>query len=223
MPIQLYIGFTVEGTTDTRFLTQVIQNVFEETALDCRTDLVIEDVKLVDVPKTAFVSTMLAASKQAMSEYGMSVLCIHADSDARTIENVIEFKFNPLTGALELLNEKEYCKTIVPVIPIQMTEAWMLADKELLKIKIDARDKRDIDLGLHRAPESYADPKQTIEDAIRIAQVGKTKRRRNELSIGDLYEELGQSITLDRLRTIPSFNAFENNVRNALKNLGYID
>ena len=223
MPIQLFIGFTVEGTTDTRFLTQVIQNVFEETALDSRTEIAIEDVRLVNVPKTTFVDTMLIASRQAVSEYGMMVLCIHADSDASTVENVTEYKFNPLTAALIPLNDDEYCKTIVPVIPIHMTEAWMLADKELLKIKIDARDKRDIDLGLHRAPESYADHKQTIEDAIRIAQAGKTKRRRNDLSIVDLYGELGQSIKMERLRTIPSFNVFENNVRSAFKNLGYIE
>jgi hypothetical protein len=223
MSIQLFIGFTVEGTTDTRFLTQVIQNVFEETALDCRSDVVIEDVRLVDVPKTVFVDTMLIASRQAVCEYGISILCIHADSDSRSIENVIEYKFDPLTEALATLKESQYCKTIVPVIPIQMTEAWMLADKELLKLKIDARGVRDDDLGLHRAPESYADPKQAIEEAIRIAQSGKTRRRRYDLTIGDLYEELGQSIVLDKFRAIPSFNVFESNVRNAFRSLGYIE
>jgi hypothetical protein len=39
----------------------------------------------------------------------------------------------------------------------------------------------------------------------------------------DLYGELGQSITMERLRTIPSFNVFESNVRSAFKHLGYID
>lgn len=223
MPIQLYIGFTVEGTTDTRFLTQVIQNVFEETALDCRTDVVIEDVRLVEVPKTEFIETMLTASRQAVKEYGMSVLCIHADSDARDIANVMEFKFTPFAEALNQLADDEYCKAIVPVIPIQMTEAWMMADKELLKIKIAAQGKRDIDLGLERSPEAYADPKQAIVDAIRIAQAEKTKRRRNELTINDLYDEMGQSIPLQRLRELPSFQHFEENVRSAFRSLGYIE
>lgn len=223
MPIQLYIGFTVEGTTDTRFLTQVIQNVFEDIAFECRTDVVIEDVRLVDIPKTEFVETMLTASRLAVKEYGMSVLCIHADSDARSIANVMEFKFNPFSQALEPLNGEEYCKTIVPVIPIQMTEAWMMADKDLLKIKIAAQEKRDIDIGLERAPEAYSDPKQVIVDAIRIAQAGKTKRRRNELTINDLYDEMGQSIPLQRLRELPSFQHFEENVRSAFRSLGYIE
>ncbi len=223
MSIQLYIGFTVEGSTDTRFLTQVIQNVVEETALDCRTDVVIEDVKLVYVPKTEFIETMLKASRKAVKEYGMSVLCIHADSDAKSIANVMEYKFTPFAEALNPMADDEYCKTIVPVIPIQMTEAWMMADKELLKTKIAAQGKRDIDLGLERDPEAYADPKQAIETAIRVAQAGKTKRRRNELTINDLYDEMGQSIPLHRLRELPSFQHFEENVRNAFRLLGYIE
>ena len=223
MPIQLYIGFTVEGTTDTRFLTHVIQNVFEETAFECRTDVEIEDVRIVEVPKTQFVETICNASNKAATEYGMSVLCVHADSDARTIDDVITYKFSPLFYALDSLENDSHCKNIVPIIPIQMTEAWMLADKELLKVKINAASNRDDELGIQRAPESYADPKQAIEDAIRFAQAGKTKRTRKELSIGDLYDELGQSISLERLRTIASFNAFESNVRNAFRTLGYID
>ena len=222
MPIQLYIGFTVEGSTDTRFLTQVIQNVFEDIAFECRTDVVIEDVRPVHVHKTEFTETMLNASRQA-AECGITVLCIHADSDARNIENVMEFKFTPFVEALNPLADNDYCKTIVPVIPIQMTEAWMMADKELLKTKIAAQGKRDADLGLERAPEVYADPKQTIMDAIRIAQSGKTKRRRNELTINDLYDEMGQSIPLQKLRELPSFQHFEENVRNAFRSLGYIE
>jgi hypothetical protein len=222
MPIQLFIGFTAEGTTDTRFLTQIIQNVFEEIAFQCRTDVVIEDVISVRVQKSEFTETMLRASRQS-AECGLTALCIHADADARSIENVMEFKFTPLTQALNSLSNDNYCKAIVPVIPIQMTESWMMADKELLKTKIAARGVRDAELGLHRTPESYADPKQTIVEAIRIAQSNRTKRRRNELTINDLYAEMGQTIPLQRLRELPSFCRFEENVRVAFRSLGYID
>lgn len=222
MPIQLFIGFTVEGTTDTRFLTQVIQNVFEDIAFDCRNDVIIEEVRSIHVHKTGFIETMLKASRKA-AECGLTVLCIHADSDARSIENVVEFKFAPFTEALKSLSDEEYCKAIVPVIPIQMTEAWMMADKELLKTKIAANGKRDTDLGLHRAPESYADPKQAIIEAIRIAQADRPKRRRNALTINDLYDEMGQSIPLQRLRELHSFHSFEENVRATFRSLGYIE
>jgi len=222
MPIQLFIGFTVEGTTDTRFLKEIIQTVFEETAYECSSDVEIEDVRIVDVPKTGFVKTMIHASRKAASDYGMSVLCIHADSDAKTLIDITNNMFNPLFEALREFDNENYCKSIVPVIPIQMTEAWMLADKELLKEKIGAKNKQNIDLGIEKSPESYADPKETIKEAIRIAQAEKVKRKRNELTINDLYEELGQSISLKDLREIPSFCVFEGSVKLAFKELGYI-
>jgi hypothetical protein len=221
MPIQLYIGFTVEGTTDTRFLTQIIQNVFEDIALYCRTDVVIEDVRTINVSKDEFNKMMLNASKQA-AESGITVLCIHADADNKDINHVMNFKFTPFKQVLNPLNSTVYCKAIVPVIPIQMTEAWMMADKELLKEKIAAKGKRDSDLGLERAPETYADPKQAIKNAIKISQAGKTKRRRNELTIDDLYDEMGQSISLLKLRELSSFRAFEENVKSVFSLLGYI-
>ena len=137
-------------------------------------------------------------------------------------EKVELYKFTPLS--LELLNkdDAEYCKIIVPIVPIQMTESWMLANIELFKVKIGANNMQNIDLGIHREPESYADPKQVISDAIRLAQSVRTKRRRNKLTINDLYGEMGQSLSLDDLRRIPSFCSFEDNVKRAFRELGYI-
>lgn len=222
MAIQLYIGFTVEGTTDTRFLKEIIENVFIETAFECRTDVTIENVRIIDVPKSTFVETMLDASKKAVIDYGISILCIHADSDAKSIKDVESYKIIPLRTALHEKDATDYCKTIVPIIPIQMTESWMLANKELFKEKIGANNKQDIDLGIHREPESYADPKAVISEAIRLAQLDRTKRRRNDLTISDLYDEMGQSLALIDLRQIPSFCSFEDNVKCAFRELGYI-
>ena len=164
----------------------------------------------------------LKRQKKAVNDYGISVLCVHADSDAKSIDDVVEYKIKPLLVALTEKESSNYCKTIVPIIPIQMTEAWMLANKELLKEKIGAKNMRDVDLGIHRLPESYADPKEIIKKAIRIAQGHKVKHRRNELTISDLYDEMGQSISLGDLRKIPSFCHFEEKVNDAFHELGYI-
>ena len=65
MAIQLYIGITLEGTTDKRFLKEIVENVFIDRAFDCSTDVIIEDIRIVDVPKSTFVETMLEASKKS--------------------------------------------------------------------------------------------------------------------------------------------------------------
>ena len=163
---------------------------------------------------------MLDASKCAWQEYGISALCIHADSDARSLDVVMQNKFEPFFSVLNEMSEEDFCKHIIPTIPIQMIESWMLADKGLLKHLINAKNMSDADLGLERMPESYADPKNVIENAIRRSMSEQPKKKRNQIGIADLYEILGNRLSLDRLRTIPSFVQFENSVVEVFKDMG---
>ena len=125
--------------------------------------------------------------------------------------------------SLKDMSDEEYCKNIIPIIPIQMIESWMMADKELLKRQINASYLSDNDLELHRNPEMYADPKQAIENAILIAQRNSAQRRRNAITIADLYEELGNMIELDSLRLLPSFQDFEEKARVLFRKMGYLE
>lgn len=217
---QLFIGLIAEGTTDIRFLKSVIEKSIQELSWQCDNQVEIFPVREIVAEGDGFVEKMLAASKCARQNYGISALCIHADSDARTIDSVMLNKFDPFISALKNMPEEEYCKHIIPTIPIQMIESWMLADKELLKRLINAKDISDADLGLDRAPESYADPKSAIENAIRRAMAEQPKKKRNQIGIADLYEILGNRLSLERLRTIPSFAKFEENVIIVFKNMG---
>ena len=97
----------------------------------------------------------------------------------------------------------------------------MLADKELLKKEIGTK-KSDKELDIYKKPESYSDPKTIIENAIRIALQERTKRHRKELTIADLYLSMGQSIPIDKLKSIPSYIRFQDNVRNAFRKLNYL-
>ena len=94
----------------------------------------------------------------------------------------------------------------------------MLADTSLLKKQIGT-EMKDFDLGIHRAPESIADPKQAVEEAIQKARQILPKRKRRELKIGELYQPIGQVISLKALSALPSYQKFETNVRSAFREL----
>ena len=216
---QLFIGLIAAGTTDVRFLKNIIYKSIQELSWSCDNQVDIFDIQEVTAEGDSFVNKMLAASKNACQTYGISALCIHTDSDASTIDTVMQNKFEPFFSALKDMPEEEYCKHIIPTIPIQMIESWMLADKGLLKQLINARGISDADLGLDRAPESYADPKSAIENAIRRAMSEQPKKKRNQIGIADLYEILGNRLSLEKLRTIQSFVQFEKNVVNVFKDM----
>ena len=209
MAIQLYIGLVTEGETDNRFLRSVIERLFTEIANDCHSDIIIEAIYSINMKKEAFTSMMLKASK-------------YAYADSRTLHNVYSYKIDPFLDELNDYPDEEYCKAVIPIVPIQMIESWMLADKNLLKERINAVQYTNDDLGLHRAPEAYANPKQAIENAISFVRNNRPKKRRYEIDIADLYGELGSIIELDKLRELPSFQNFETNARQIFRDLHYL-
>ncbi len=216
---QLFIGLIAEGTTDVRFLRNVIFRSIQELSWQCYSQIEIFDIREITAKGDSFVDKMIDASKCAHQE-GISLLCIHTDSDARTVDEVMQYKFAPFLSALEYLPDEDYCRHIVPTVPIQMIESWMLADKPLLKRLINAKNMSDIELGIEKAPESYSNPKNVIENAIRKSMVNQPKKKRDQLSIADLYEILGNKLCLDTLREIPSFVQFEKNVVCTFRELG---
>lgn len=220
--IQLAIGLNAEGVTDYRFVKDIIYRTFEHIiAYECERDIEILDVFNISVDKTTFVETALLASTKGMNELGISVLCVHADADADSMDAVMKNKFIPLFERLNEMSDEECCKIIIPVIPVKMIESWMMADKELLKRNIDARQISDGELGLDKKPETYNDPKEAINKAIVIASQNQRKRMR-KLNIASLYEEMGVQMSLEALKQLPSYLAFMDNVRQALRNLNYM-
>jgi hypothetical protein len=103
-----------------------------------------------------------------------------------------------------------------------MTEAWMLVDKELLKSEIGT-ELSNFDLGIHPKPESIANPKETITNAIRIVQSDLTRRKRKRgLDISELYQIIGQKLELSQLENLESYQKFKESLKNAFKELGFL-
>lgn len=221
--IQIAIGLNAEGVTDYRFLKDIIYRTFSHIiANECETDIEILDIFDIVVPKTSFKDTALAATLKGTSEYGISIMCIHADADNNSIDDILENKFSPLWESIKSHPDHSCCKIIVPIIPIKMTESWMMADKELLKKSINAKNIKDEELGLDKKPEAYRDPKDAINKAISIAANQNQRKRIRNLNIGSLYEEMGGLIALEALEALPSYMSFTNSIRGALKELNYL-
>ncbi len=215
----LTIAYSAEGNTDQRFLESIIKRTFEEIAFKCDGIIEVFDPIYIKLDKRdGFISAVCLAALQAFKD-GINVLCIHADADSYSDNEVAQNKIIPAFDAIAKLDTNA-CKNLVAIIPVQMSEAWMLADKELLKEEIDTI-KSNEDLGLTRAPETISDPKETIKTAIRNAQKDSSKRR-DRISINELYQPIGQKISLDKLESLPSFVKFKCAVEDAFKKLNYL-
>jgi hypothetical protein len=226
----IIIAFATEGSTDKRFLESVIKRTFEEIAMECSKELEIFDliihiseekgrIKDISEEKHRIQDKALYYASQALKK-GATVLCFHVDADDHTDEKAFNERINPAFDAI-LKTEIAVCKNLVAIVPVQMTEAWMLADKELLKRELGT-DKNDEELGINKNPEYFSDPKDIIKSAIRSSRKHRTQRRRSDkLNIGELYQPIGQKVALNKLDTLPSYQKFKEAVRDTFKQLNY--
>ena len=224
---QLYIAFTGEGSTDNRFLENIIKRTIVDIVFnECSMDLEVEDIIILTTSKIGkkFDEYFVDAVRDALNS-GAYLLIVHTDSDKDNYEERIAHKFVP---AIETLRNSEdsdirdYEQNIVPIIPIRMIEAWMLANKSIFKEEVGTT-LPDSDLDITGDPERMSDPKQKINNALKIAKERSSRNRRlNIEDISELYSPLGNKIPFQDLYRLNSYNMFTDNLRKGLKALGYL-
>lgn len=221
MTKQIFIGLYTEGTTDERFLQSVVRKVFDEIAFEAvgDFDFYIEILK-IERQGLNFTEQVLRASKQGLDDFGISFLCLHKDADDKTDQRAFLNSIDPAIAEIQRQGN-DYCKVIISIVPVHMTEAWLLADKNLFKQHLGT-NLSDHDLDLVQNPEEFANPKQKIESAIRTAMEGRTKKRRRQLTISELYMPLGDQIETEHLEKLNSYRKFKASVRKAFIALNYL-
>jgi hypothetical protein len=221
--MQVFAGLFTEGSTDLRFFDSIVRRTMEELAFECRGQI---DIEVVPLPTNqvgdTFVEQIFNLAIKAHDDYGVHLLCLHVDADAEDHTMVFERKIKPALDRITESERNDICKNIVPLIPVQMMEAWMLADRQLLRTEIGT-DMSDTELRINHPPESFANPKQVISDAIVTARAGLTKRRRKELSISDLYLPIGEQLSLDQLKNLSSYANFRNNLENSFRQMNLME
>ena len=209
-------GLFTEGTTDVRFLSSVIERTLVEVAFDC-SGQVETKLEIIDINKSGlnFNEQVKEACKIGFEKFGILLLFVHTDADNMDDFQTFQTRINPAIVYVNQLDEELFCKHLVAVVPIQMTESWMLADKELLKSEIGVEGS-DVDLGIHR------NPKALIENIIRASKEDNAKRKRRKgLMISDLYQIVGQSVDISELEKLTSYMKFKNSLIEKLIELNF--
>lgn len=217
----LFAGLFVEGPTDQRFLSGVVKRTLDDLAMQCTGDIEVELVPIeIEKSGKSFVDQVKTAARKGLNEFGLHFLCVHTDADRFSDQDVFENKIIPAQKELELGLQTQHF-SLIPIVPIVMTEAWMLADKELLKSEIGT-DLSDGELQFTKNPERYSDPKDIINNAIRIADASRPKKTRYKVTIQDLYQIVGQRCSLQKLSSLSSYQKFRNGIIAELGKMNYL-
>ncbi len=209
--MRLALALYAEGSTDDRFLTLIIQRTSRKILAEYRKSnvsvVLVEPIKLFEKKPTR-EENILQAARQA---FRYQALIVHSDADNPFYEGAMKHRILP---GLDLVKQSKslVCGQLLPIIPIQAVEAWMLADFETLSAELRT-DLKAHELGIPektRQIEKISKPKLRLNNAIAI--VNKQLRPNQRIDVSSLYEPLGRKIRLERLQSLSAYQHFESDL-----------
>jgi hypothetical protein len=215
----LGLALVGEGPTDHQFLPSVLYRLTEDLCLRNGIGSVeIEPVRPLALDRRAGDRTeqIVAAARKAQGSY--HVLFLHTDG-AGDPEAALRERFEPWNRGLAALGNTD--ERSVAVVPVREMEAWALSDGDALRA-VFGPTLPDDQLGLpRRAPdvEAVLDPKRALNEAYERALRPRTPRR----SVVATLEAIAERVSLARLRLLPAFRRLETDLREALRQLRYVN
>lgn len=146
---------------------------------------------------------------RALQLFPCDILFVHRDAEGDPLAQRAE----EISSVTEPLHER-----CVAIIPIRMTEAWLLSDEAAIRSAAENRNGR-VPLGLpaKKAWEGLQDPKRILFDALATASE-KTGRALSKFNPNRQRTLVAQrTVDFSRLRGLKSFDFFEDQIVCKLK------
>lgn len=214
----LVFGFYAEGPTGYAFLQPLIERILQN---------LLPDADILPLSIMTHAATQIEKLQAvACQASGYHLVVFHLDADNRDAQKALEERFQPGYDSLQTL---EACADgqppnthIVPVIPIRMTEAWLLADFESFRAVVGTPlQAKDLGFATHpHLVEGIPDPKAVFKKGLQDAV--QRRGRRKPLDPSDVYGPLAARLNLELLAKIPAYEQFIERLSVELTNLGYI-
>jgi hypothetical protein len=152
--------------------------------------------------------------EEAWKQLPCDVLFVHRDAEARSLEERLEEISQAARRAL--------IRPHVPVVPVRMTEAWLLIDEAAIRSAADnPSGRKSLELPSLRRIESVADPKEHLHACL-IRAAEKSGRRLHRFQ-RDLPRRVQLVATLIQdyspLRKLAAFRRFEEATRSVVLDL----
>jgi hypothetical protein len=149
--------------------------------------------------------------KTAFDLYPCDVLFVHRDAEGEPSE----LRRAEIANALN-----QTLIRYIPVVPVRMTEAWLLADEKAIRSAASNPNGREnLNLPDVRRLEDLPDPKRVLRDALIMAS-GLNARRRSQFRVQQRVHSIPNYIDdYSRLNVLPAFRILQQDIRGLIENL----
>ncbi|RIV40619.1 DUF4276 family protein [Micromonospora radicis] len=197
-----------EGSSDDQFLPRLLGRALTELCNTEFEDAVdVADVQPIrDRSGPSSVADVIRLVDQHRASFSM--IFFHRDQGTNADRVATEW-IQPIR---EMWGSR--AEQLVALVPVRETEAWLLADGDALRSALGVPNWSDASMGLPAQPaqvERLPDPKRVLSDVMQRVSRSRT----------DHFTQLGEIVSLDRLRAVPAYRRWWIETREALVRLNY--
>lgn len=173
------------------------------------------DLQRAGLPRHPSLTDRLRA---ALELYPCDILFIHRDAERELRQQrIAEIEHALADIPMRLRVAREIC-----VVPVRMTEAWLLFDEAAIKQAAGNRQSQErLDLPPLRRLEDVPNPKQILHNCLRRAS-GLRGRRLDQFPVHERVRRLAELIEdFSPLRELPAFRALDQDVQRVVVTAGW--
>jgi hypothetical protein len=157
------------------------------------------------------VKTLEQKITKAIEYYEPDIIFIHRDAEKQTLES----RETEIQEALDKLENADFKKKkFVRIIPIRMTEAWLLINEKAIRCAAgNPNGKIPLSIPKIKSLESIPDPKAILEDFLRLAS-GLSGRKLRDLNTRHSIQLIAEFIEdFSPLDQLSSYLYFKNQIQ----------
>ncbi len=156
--------------------------------------------------------------REAVLNYPCDLLIVHRDTEREPLAT----RKAEIDRAIEDVSP---CPPVVCLVPVRMTEAWLLSDEAAIRNAAgNPAGRIALDLPRPRELESIPDPKERLDQALlRATELSGRRLERSRRRLSPMKHRVGElTPSFEALRQLPAFSSFEVSLREALQSRGWV-
>jgi len=213
---EIYYTIVSDGTSD-RSLIPVLDWLIKHAGFAGTVEGTIVDYRLFKSKNTG--NHLADRILYALEYFPCDLLLIHRDAEGRSRAE----RLQEITNALQVVFPITQEIPSVCVVPVRMTEAWLLFSEDAIRYAAGNLSGR-IPLALP-APdtlEQLPDPNVVLHNLIKLASGLGARRKQSFMPYRFQHRVTEYMNDFSQLRTLPSFSALESDLINVIRNENWV-
>jgi hypothetical protein len=208
---ELRYTLVADGSSDNA-LIPILTWLFIRNGVACAIQSSLADLRNLQIPRKEISDRII----KSYDLFPCDILFIHRDAEKESREKRME----EINNAIKIVQQKINPPPYICVIPVRMTEAWLLIDEAAIKRAAgNPNNKEKLDLPRIQKLEDLPNPKEVLYDLL-IKSCGLSGRRLKQFlafqHAGNVSEYIAD---FSPLRQLPAFSLLETDVKNYVNTL----